>query len=66
MERGKVINGKIDSIRDMAKSALENKTFKELRKNGCLENLKNEILEKFKEEVGTNLISDVLVEEFLL
>ncbi|MCI8804298.1 MAG: hypothetical protein HFE59_00105 [Clostridiales bacterium] len=50
----------------MAKSALENKTFKELRKNGCLENLKNEILEKFKEEVGTNLISDVLVEEFLL
>ena len=50
----------------MAKSVLENKTFKVLRKKGCLENLKNEILEKLKEEVGTNLISDVLVEEFLL
>lgn len=60
------INGKIEAIRDIAKNVLENRTFEELSKNGGLENLKKEILEKLKKEFDTDLISDVLVEEFFI
>lgn len=47
-------------------NVLRKKTFEELKKNDGLESLKDEILDKLRKEFNTNLISRVLIDEFLL
>lgn len=60
------INNRLIVVRDILNTALRKKTFEELKKTDGLESLKDEILDKLRKEFNTNLISRVLVDEFLL
>ena len=60
------INNRLIVVRDIMNNVLRKKTFEELKKNDGLESLKDEILDKLRKEFNTNLISRVLIDEFLL
>jgi len=60
------INNRLVVVRDIINGVLRKKTFEELKKNDGFEALKDEILDKLRKEFNTNLISRVLVDEFLL
>lgn len=60
------INSRLVVVKDILNNILRKKTYEELKKNDGLESLKDEILDKLRKEFNTNLISRVLVDEFLL